>query len=167
MAEDDWDGWAALTERARQAGSSSSATTSSSPTRAILQRGIDAGVANSILIKLNQIGTLTETLDAIAHGARGRLHGGHLAPLRRDRGRDDRRPRGRDGGCGQIKTGAPSRTERVAKYNQLLRIEEELGPKADYPGRRAFRQAAADGPSRRGVTARAVLCGPGGARRRA
>ena len=106
-----------------------------------LQRGIDAGVANSILIKVNQIGTLTETLAAIAHGPRGRLHGGRcrIAPAR---------PRTSTiadlavaTGVGQIKTGAPARTDRVAKYNQLLRIEEALGAEARYPGRSAFRCA--------------------------
>ena len=83
---------------------------------------------------MNQIGTLSETLDTIALGARRRLRLGHLAPLRRDRGHHHRRPRRRHD-AGQIKTGAPSRSDRVAKYNRLLRIEEALGDAAVYPGR--------------------------------
>ena len=103
-----------------------------------LARGIEAGVANSILIKVNQIGTLTETLEAIEHGARGTAtsRSSRTAPAR---------PRTRSSptspwrtGAGQIKTGAPSRTDRVAKYNQLLRIEEQLGDAAEYPGRSVF-----------------------------
>ena len=94
MAEEDWDGWATLTERIgdrmQLVGDDLFVTNTER-----LKRGIDAGVANSILIKVNQIGTLTETLAAIRHGPRGRLHRGHVAPLGRDRGRDDRRPRGR------------------------------------------------------------------------
>ena len=102
-----------------------------------LDQGIEEGVANSILIKVNQIGTLTETLDTIALA---RSHGygvGHVTSLGRDRGHDDRRSR-RGHQFGQIKTGAPSRSDRVAKYNQLLRIEEELGAEAAYPGWDAF-----------------------------
>ena len=96
MDEEDWDGWKQLTERSATACSSSGDDLFvTNPER--LRRGIEAGVANSILVKVNQIGTLTETLEAIAHGARGRLHGGDVAPLGRDRGRDDRRPRGGDG----------------------------------------------------------------------
>ena len=94
MDEEDWDGWKALTDAHRRHASSSSATTCSSPTPSACSAASTRGVANSILIKVNQIGTLTETLAAIAHGARGRLHRGHVAPLGRDRGHDDRRPRG-------------------------------------------------------------------------
>ena len=135
VAEDDWDAWKTLTERlgsrVQLVGDDVFVT---NPVR--LQRGIDAGVANSILIKVNQIGTLTETLGD-RPCPRERLLGRHVAPLRRDRGRDDRRSGGRDG-VGQIKTGAPARSDRVAKYNQLLRIEEELGDAAVYPGWAAF-----------------------------
>ena len=97
-----------------------------------LARGIDLGVANSILVKVNQIGSLTETLEAVELAART-LHVGHVAPLGRDRGRDDR-DLAVATNCGQIKTGAPARSDRVAKYNQLLRIEEQLGEAAVYRG---------------------------------
>ena len=133
MAEDDWDGWKMLTERARRQAASSSATISSSPTPSASQTGIDEGIANSILVKVNQIGTLTETLDAVELAHTRRLHGGHLAPLRRDRGRHHRRPRGGD----QLRPDQDrlaSRSDRIAKYNQLLRIEEELGTEAVYAG---------------------------------
>jgi enolase len=98
-----------------------------------LKKGIDMGVCNSILIKVNQIGTLTETLDAIQMANRA----GYTAVVSHRSGETE------DVtiadivvamNAGQIKTGAPSRTDRVAKYNQLLRIEEELGPQAQYPG---------------------------------
>ena len=124
-AEDDWDAWRALTERlgdrVQLVGDDLFVT---NPER--LQQGIDRGVANSILVKVNQIGTLTETIEAVqlAHGER--LHGRHVAPLRRDRGRDDRRP----GGRARHRADQDRRSravDRVAKYNQLLRIEEELG----------------------------------------
>ena len=92
----------------------------------ILQRGIAEGIGNALLVKLNQIGTVTETLDAVAHGPGRRLRERHLAPLRRDRGHDHRRPRRRDRRRpDQDRLGQP--LDRVAKYNQLLRIEEELG----------------------------------------
>ena len=104
---------------------------------AILRRGIDAGIANSILIKLNQIGTLTETLETIAIAREAGYRARHLAPLRRDRGHV-RSPISRSRQApGQIKTGAPARSERVAKYNQLLRIEEQLGERAQFAGRTA------------------------------
>ena len=95
MDEEDWDGWKALTD---QIGATVQLVGDDLFVTNIerLQRGIDAGVGNSILIKVNQIGTLTETLAAITHGARGRLHRGDVAPLGRDRGRHDRRPRRRD-----------------------------------------------------------------------
>jgi len=102
-----------------------------------LARGIAANTANALLVKVNQIGTLTETLDAVslAHRSGYRAMMSHRSG--EDRGHHDRRP------CGghrlrQIKTGAPARSERVAKYNQLLRIEEELGDAARYAGRAAF-----------------------------
>ena len=95
MDEEDWDGWKVLTERigdrVQLVGDDLFVTNTER-----LKRGIDAGVGNSILIKVNQIGTLTETLDGDRDGARGRLHRGHVAPLGRDRGHDDRRPRRRD-----------------------------------------------------------------------
>ena len=119
-------------------GSSSSATTCSSPTPQRLKRGIDAGVANSILIKVNQIGTLTETLAAI----RMAREAGYTAVMSHRSGETEDvtiADLAVATGCGQIKTGAPSRSDRVAKYNQLLRIEEALGPEAVYPGRSAFR----------------------------
>jgi len=98
----------------------------------LLQRGIEEGVGNSILIKLNQIGTITETLEAIDL-APLRLHLGHFAPQRRNR-RHLHRDLAVATGVGQIKTGSVSRTDRIAKYNQLLRIEEELGSGAVYLG---------------------------------
>ena len=102
-----------------------------------LQRGIDEGCANSILVKVNLIGSLSETLDAIllAHGA------GYSAVMSHRSGETEDvtiADLAVATGCGQIKTGAPSRTDRVAKYNQLLRIEAELGEAAHYPGREAF-----------------------------
>jgi enolase len=131
-AEDDWDGWKATTERlgdrVQLVGDDLFVT---NPAR--LQEGIDRGVANSILIKVNQIGTLTETIEAVrlAHA------NGYSAVMSHRSGETE------DAtiadlavalGTGQIKTGAPARTDRVAKYNQLLRIEEELGARASYPG---------------------------------
>jgi enolase len=111
--------------------------TCSSPTPKILQRGIaKRKIANSILIKFNQIGTLTETLAAIDM-AEAALHRGDLASLRRDRGQHHRRYRGRHSAT-QIKTGSLCRSDRVAKYNQLLRIEAELGAAARYAGSEAF-----------------------------
>ena len=104
-----------------------------------LKRGIDAGVANSILIKVNQIGTLTETLDAIAMAREA----GYTAVMSHRSGETEDvtiADLAVATGCGQIKTGAPSRSDRVAKYNQLLRIEEQLGGDATYPGRCVFRE---------------------------
>ena len=104
----------------------------------ILSEGIARGIANSILIKPNQIGTLTETLAAIDMAARGGLHRGGLASLGRDRGQR-RSPTSRSATrATQIKTGSLSRSDRIAKYNQLLRIEAELGADAKYAGRAAF-----------------------------
>ena len=102
-----------------------------------LRRGIAGGVANAVLVKVNQIGTLTETLEAIAL-ARSNGYGvviSHRSGETEDTTIADLAVAT---GAGQIKTGAPSRTDRVAKYNQLLRIEEELGSKATYPGWDAF-----------------------------
>ena len=137
LAEDDWEGWKALStrlgERVQLVGDDLFVTNVSR-----LQRGIREGVANSILIKLNQIGTLTETLAAIetAHQA------GYGAVISHRSGETEDvtiADLAVATGAGQIKTGSVSRTDRVAKYNQLLRIEEELGDAARYPGRAAFK----------------------------
>jgi enolase len=136
MAENDWHGWAALTERVGKriqlVGDDIFVTNP-----AILRRGIDAAVANSILIKLNQIGTLTETLDtiALAHEANYTAVVSHRSGETEDALIADFVVAT---AVGQIKTGAPARSERVAKYNQLLRIEEELGDRARFAGRAAF-----------------------------
>jgi enolase len=139
LAEDDWDAWAQLTrelgERVQLVGDDLFVT---NPAR--LQEGIDRGVGNSILVKVNQIGTLTETIEAVrlaqAHGytavmshRSGETEDATIADLAVALG------------TGQIKTGAPARSDRVAKYNQLLRIEEELGDRATYPGWGAFPRA--------------------------
>ena len=138
MAEEDWDGWAALTglvgQTVQLVGDDLFVTNVDR-----LAMGIERRVANSILIKLNQIGTLTETLDAISMAHRA----GYTAVVSHRSGETE------DStiadlvvatNAGQIKIGAPSRGERTAKYNQLLRIEEQLGDVAEYPGWRAFRQ---------------------------
>ena len=145
MSEDDWDGWKTLTERLgsglQLVGDDIFVTNP-----AILRRGIDAGIANAILIKLNQIGTLTETLQtiALAHEAGYRAVVSHRSGETEDTTIADLVVAT---GVGQIKTGAPARTERVAKYNQLLRIEEELGDAARFAGREAIeRSAAPTGP---------------------
>ena len=130
LAEDDWDDWRRADRAARRPASSSSATTSSSRTPSGCGAGSTRASRNAILVKVNQIGTLTETLDAIELARASRLRGRHLAPLGRDRGHDDRRPRGRDRTPARSRRARPSRTDRVAKYNQLLRIEEELGERA-------------------------------------
>jgi len=136
MDEEDWDGWRLLTERIgdrRQLVGDDLFVTN--PQR--LQRGIDAGVANSILVKVNQIGTLTETLEAM----RIAREAGYSAVMSHRSGETEDvtiADLAVATGCGQIKTGAPSRSDRVAKYNQLLRIEEELGTSAEYPGWGAF-----------------------------
>ena len=135
-AEDDWEAWAALTrelgDRVQLVGDDLFVT---NPAR--LREGIDRGVANSILVKVNQIGTLTETIEAV-HLAQAN---GYTAVMSHRSGETE------DAtiadlavalGCGQIKTGAPARSDRVAKYNQLLRIEEQLGSLATYPGWDAF-----------------------------
>jgi enolase len=105
-----------------------------------LQRGIDAAVANSILVKVNQIGTLTETLEAI----RMAQAAGYTAVISHRSGETEDTTIADLAvatNAGQIKTGAPARSDRVAKYNQLLRIEQELGPAAVYPGWDAFPRA--------------------------
>jgi enolase len=135
MAEGDWEGWRKLTDRLgdrlQLVGDDIFVTNP-----AILREGIERGVANSILIKLNQIGTLSETLDtiALAHDAGYRAVISHRSGETEDTFIADLVVAT---GVGQIKTGAPARTERVAKYNQLLRIEEELGDQARYAGRAA------------------------------
>jgi enolase len=137
MDEEDWDGWKALTEllgdRIQLVGDDVFVTNTGR-----LRRGIELGVANSILIKVNQIGTLTETLEAIEMARAA----GYTAVMSHRSGETEDvaiADLAVATGCGQIKTGAPSRTDRVAKYNQLLRIEEALGDRAVYPGRSAFR----------------------------
>jgi enolase len=140
LAEDDWDAWRALTERlgdrVQLVGDDLFVTNVER-----LRRGIDERVANAILVKVNQIGTLTETLEAIALA---RANGYRAVISHRSGETEDTTiaDLAVATGTGQIKTGAPSRTDRVAKYNQLLRIEEELGPRADYPGWNAFRSLA-------------------------
>jgi enolase len=137
MDEQDWDGWKTLTERmgasVQLIGDDVFVTNTER-----LQRGIDLGVANSILIKVNQIGTLSETLAAIAMAREA----GYTAVMSHRSGETEDvtiADLAVATGCGQIKTGAPSRSDRVAKYNQLLRIEEQLGSDAEFPGRSVFR----------------------------
>jgi enolase len=136
MAEEDWDGWAALTNalgaRVQLVGDDLFVTNVER-----LQRGIDRGVANAILVKVNQIGSLTETLDTVGLATRSAY-----ASVMSHRSGETEDVTIADlavaTNCGQIKTGAPARSDRVAKYNQLLRIEEELGESATYPGLEAF-----------------------------
>ncbi|BDC52441.1 enolase [Bryobacterales bacterium F-183] len=138
MAEDDWGGWKTITDaigsKVQLVGDDLFVTNTER-----LSRGIKEGIANSILVKVNQIGSLTETLEAMAMAANanytaisshrsGETEDAFIADLAVATG------------CGQIKTGSASRTDRIAKYNQLLRIEEELGASAIYPGRKAFKQ---------------------------
>jgi enolase len=138
MAEEDWDGWGLLTEkvgdRVQLVGDDLFVTNTER-----LGRGIELGVGNSILVKVNQIGTLSETLDAVAmaHDAGYTAVMSHRSGETEDTTIADLAVAT---GCGQIKTGAPSRSDRVAKYNQLLRIEEQLGDRARYPGRTVFRR---------------------------
>jgi enolase len=137
MDEEDWDGWAALTARLggelQLVGDDVFVTNTER-----LRAGIERGVANSILVKVNQIGTLSETLEAITTARSA----GYTAVMSHRSGETEDvtiADLAVATGCGQIKAGAPSRSERVAKYNQLLRIEEQLGADAHYPGRQAFR----------------------------
>lgn len=136
LSEDDWDGWKALTDRlgskVQLVGDDLFVTNT-----ARLARGIENSTGNSILVKVNQIGTLTETFDAIEMAKRA----GYTAVISHRSGETEDSTIADIAvatNAGQIKTGAPSRTDRVAKYNQLLRIEDELGDTADYGGRAAF-----------------------------
>jgi enolase len=137
MAEEDWDGWVMLTERlgdrVQLVGDDLFVTNSDR-----LRRGIELGAGNALLVKLNQIGTLSETLAAMDLASRS----GYASMVSHRSGETEDTfiaDLAVATGAGQIKTGAPSRSERVAKYNQLVRIEEQLGPAASYPGRSAFR----------------------------
>jgi enolase len=136
MSEDDWDGWATLTRRlggeVQLVGDDVFVTNS---TR--LGRGIDTGVANSILVKVNQIGTLTETLETVELATRA----GYTSVMSHRSGETEDTTIADLAvatNCGQIKSGAPARSDRVAKYNQLLRIEDDLGEDAAYRGGAAF-----------------------------
>lgn len=136
MAEEDWDGWKLMTERlgkkVQLVGDDLFVTNTER-----LEKGIQLGVANSILIKLNQIGTLTETLNAIEMANRA----GYTAVVSHRSGETEDTTIADlvvATNAGQIKTGAPARSERVAKYNQLIRIEEELDDVAEYRGKKAF-----------------------------
>ena len=136
LAEDDWDGWRRLTDRlgkrVQLVGDDIFVTNV-----VRLRHGIEEGIANSILIKVNQIGTLTETLETMATAARA----GYSTVVSHRSGETEDTfiaDLAVATGAGQIKTGAPSRSERVAKYNRLLQIEEEVGISAHYPGRAAF-----------------------------
>jgi enolase len=140
MDEEDWDGWKLLTERLGErvqlVGDDLFVT---NPER--LRRGIELGVGNSILVKVNQIGTLTATLEAI----RVAREAGYTAVISHRSGETEDTTIADlavGTGAGQIKTGAPSRSDRVAKYNRLLRIEEELGSSAEFPGLNVFAQAS-------------------------
>jgi enolase len=137
MDEEDWEGWRALTrrlgDRVQLVGDDLFVTNTQR-----LRHGIELGVGNSILVKVNQIGTLTETLEAIAMAREA----GYTVVMSHRSGETEDvtiADLAVATGCGQIKTGAPSRSDRVAKYNQLLRIEEALGADATYPGRTVFR----------------------------
>jgi enolase len=158
MAENDWDGWKTMTDelggRLQLVGDDLFVTNT-----AFLQKGIELGVANSILIKVNQIGTLTETLDCIELA---RTHGRTAVISHRSGETEDTfiADLAVATNAGQIKTGSLSRTDRIAKYNQLLRIEEDLRDAARYPGRSAFHQLeqtqAKGGTSGRAKRARAA-----------
>jgi enolase 1/2/3 len=146
LAEDDWDSWRKLTDRlggrVQLVGDDLFVTNVER-----LRQGVERGVANAILVKVNQIGTLTETLDAI----RLAREKGYAAVISHRSGETEDTTIADLAvatGVGQIKTGAPSRTDRVAKYNQLLRIEEELGGRARYPGWEAFPRAGKELPRR-------------------
>ena len=154
MAENDWDGWKLLTDligrRVQLVGDDLFVTNVE-----FLQKGIDLGVANSILIKVNQIGTLTETLDCIQLAQTNRR-----TTIISHRSGETEDPFIADlavaTNAGQIKTGSLSRTDRIAKYNQLLRIEEDLRDAARFPGRKAFHQIELNGGRNRSKSARAA-----------
>ena len=154
MAENDWDGWKLLTDligrRVQLVGDDLFVTNVE-----FLQKGIDLGVANSILIKVNQIGTLTETLDCIQLAQTNRR-----TTIISHRSGETEDPFIADlavaTNAGQIKTGSLSRTDRIAKYNQLLRIEEDLRNAARFPGRKAFHQIELNGGRSRSRSARAA-----------
>ena len=136
MAEDDWDGWAALTEavgsRVQLVGDDLFVTNARR-----LRQGIERGVANSVLVKVNQIGSLTETLDTVELASRHAYTSvmSHRSGETEDTTIADLAVATN---CGQIKTGAPARSDRVAKYNQLLRLEADLGDAAAFRGRAAL-----------------------------
>ncbi|PIV29605.1 MAG: phosphopyruvate hydratase, partial [Zetaproteobacteria bacterium CG02_land_8_20_14_3_00_50_9] len=139
LDEGDWDGWKLLTDRigdrVQLVGDDLFVTNP-----AILKEGIDKGIANALLVKVNQIGTLSETIAAVtmAHDAGYRCMMSHRSGETEDATIADLAVAL---ATGQIKTGSASRSDRMAKYNQLLRIEEELGSKARYAGRSAFKYA--------------------------
>ncbi len=139
MAEDDWDGWAALTaavgERVQLVGDDLFVTSA-----ARLQQGIDRGVANAVLVKVNQIGTLTETMDTVELATR-RGYGSVMSHRSGETEDTTIADLAVATNCGQIKTGAPARSDRVAKYNQLLRLEDDLGEAAEYRGPNALRRS--------------------------
>ncbi|MFM7897508.1 MAG: enolase C-terminal domain-like protein, partial [Actinomycetota bacterium] len=136
MADNDWDGWAQLTQalgnKVQLVGDDLFVTNTKR-----LQQGIDAKTANSVLVKVNQIGTLTETLDTVALASK---HGYTSVMSHRSGETEDSTiaDLAVATNCGQIKTGAPARSDRVAKYNRLLRIEAELGERAKFLGRAAL-----------------------------
>jgi enolase len=143
-SEEDWDGWAELTkalgDRVQLVGDDLFVTNVER-----LQRGIDSGVANSILVKVNQIGTLTETLDTVELATRA----GYTSVMSHRSGETEDTTIADLAvatNCGQIKAGAPARSDRVAKYNQLLRIEEDLGDAAAFRGRAALARPGGDSP---------------------
>ena len=137
LAEGDWEGWQALTkamgDRIQLVGDDLFVTNPE-----ILERGIRDGVCNAILVKLNQIGTVTETLDAVAM-ARDANYAAVISHRSGETEDTTIADLAVGTGAGQIKTGSASRTDRVAKYNQLLRIEEELGARATYAGKAAIK----------------------------
>jgi enolase len=136
MAEGDWEGWKLLTERLGKKVQIVGDDLFVTNTR-ILKEGISKGIANSILIKINQIGTLSETLAAVEMAKRA----GYTAVISHRSGETEDSTIADIAvglNAGQIKTGSLSRSDRIAKYNQLLRIEEDLGDTASYPGRETF-----------------------------
>jgi enolase len=140
VAEQDWDGWKALTralgDRVQLVGDDVFVTNPQ-----ILAQGIDQGIGNALLVKLNQIGTVSETLDAIAL-ARDASYATIISHRSGETEDSSIADLAVGASAGQIKTGSASRSDRIAKYNQLLRIEEELGGSAKYGGRSAIRQLA-------------------------